>query len=1560
MCATPEVVAIDVTTSKRASQGPGNSPFFTAISDVMLRAKRARLEPEDLLLMHDADDIRRSAEALRVSWQRTVTAWKREQAAKKASKPLESVPEEAPTPASKKQKKQRKPKEELPSLANAIWPQLRGLWVFAFVALVASVGLQFLGPMLLGWTIRLIQSTQQCSLRAEQEAGQAYKEDDGILISSDGASISSDCRAENDVHLGYVYAAAMLVSKLLEAVLKSWHDHTMTRLALRARGAIIATIYRKCLWLSGMGTNDATTGQIQNLMANDAQFFLQIAPMFNNLFLAPVQIIVCFVWLATLIGPSFLAGILAMVVSMPLQALVLKTYFRCQVKRLKLTDQRVRLTNEMVQGIRVVKMYAWEQTIEQKVAEVRREELKMVRTQRFASAFLSVFMTTLPLFMTVSVFSVYAAAGGKLSATIVLPALALLGMLRLPIAFLPMILMQLLNLKASLTRITKFLLNEELDDEIKARCLAAEEGGPTSPASMAALVGEALAETPDTRAAVSELLSVAADAAAVAAELVTTPAVGEVSDQSVAPAAPPEPSLAEVSVGGTITIQGSFRWNKVEVPVGKGKGKGKGGKGGKGRGGGDGGRGGGGKPPRLRSGRWSFKVGGQGTSSRDVAAQLPSPSPEKVSSTTDAPPPKPEAVADKKAPMPPVLRKLSVSFPARQLTMIAGPVGSGKSSMLSALLGELRPAADGDGDAAKVALTGAVGYFAQTPFILNDTLRGNILLGAPMDEEWYQRVLAACALLPDLAILPGGDMTQIGEKGINLSGGQKARVALARACYARAQTLLLDDPLSAVDAHVGKHIFREVLGPQGLMATTTRILVTHQTQFLPLADRVIVLEQGAVLAQGSYNQLRESDVDLSAIASLSDGADVDADDILATKDAATAAAAAAAAGTAPTPQGEGGGAGEPADKRGSEKAMGDATKDNKGAALTGDEERATGSVSWAAHYAYLRAMGGPCKGLLLLLFISWDKSVAVMTDYWLALWIDPSSSELGQLTPEKDEFAFWIPIYIGGLLLAGFSVYWRSVFFNVGMGLRAARVLYARLASSILAAPMIFFETTPSGRILNRFTSDTEQVDFALLMTLAQWSNCVSNVFGALALICTVNPWFLCVLPFFGAVYVLAYWCSCSATRDLQRLEAVTRSPIFTHFSETLNGLSTIRAFGRTSRFEQQNFAFVAANTRCFFNQDLAAQWVAQRLDFCSAAIAAITVLLPILVINFGSSLTASPAAFGLCITYALELSAFLKFGTKMTLDIQRGMAGVERILEYAEGTPSEPTGGTAVPGTEGGAQWPSAGRIVTTDMCVRYRPELPLALRGVSCVIEARAKVGIVGRTGSGKTTFVSALWRLVEPTAGGEAAAAGSGKAGPIAIDGVDISTLNLHALRSRLAIIVQDPVLFNESVRYNLDPFSQSDDAEIERVIELVQLKAPIAALPDGLKAPVGEAGANFSVGQRQLICLARAMLRRSKLIVLDEATASIDNETDAILQSTIRETFADATVLTIAHRLHTIMDSTQIMVFDKGELKEYDAPDKLLANDESLFSKLVADTGSAAQHLRSLAEEAAARR
>jgi len=805
-----------------------------------------------------------------------------------------------------------------------------------------------------------------------------------------------------------------------------------------------------------------------------------------------------------------------------------------------------------------------------------------------------------------------------------------------------------------------------------------------------------------------------------------------------------------------------------------------------------------------------------------------------------------------------------------------------------------------------------------------------------MDEAWYQQTLQACALLPDLQILPGGDQTQIGEKGINLSGGQKARVALARAVYARAPTVVLDDPLSAVDAHVGRHIFREVLSSRGLLAGTTRILVTHQTQFLPIADKIVVLDKGQVLAEGSYQDLVESTVDLTAaVGTLKEG--VDAHDLIKTvgeEDKET-----------------GGASKEDDPKARSEMEAGDLQKDNAGSQIVMEEERATGSVSWQSHLDYLNSMGGIVFGLILLFAVCWERFVGVATDYWLALWIDPSTSPIGKETPRSDEISFWIPIYVGIVCVAGVSVYCRSYFFGIFMGLRSARVLYKKLSAAVVAAPMIFFETTPSGRILNRFTSDTEQMDFGLLSMAAQWINCVASVGGSIVLICTVNPWFAVALPVLMLIYGGLYYTSASATRDLQRLEAVSRSPIFTQFSETLNGLSTIRAFGATSRFQSASLALITRNTRCYFNQDLAAQWIALRLDFCSGLIAALTVVLPILIINFSGSMGTSPAAFGLCIAYSLELSAFLKFGTKGTLELQKGLAAVERILEYARDTPKEKVGGEPVPATV----WPSQGRIVVQDLCVRYRPELPLALCHVNCTIEPRSKVGIVGRTGSGKTTFVSTLWRLVEPTCGD-----GGDSAGALTIDGIDISKLELHGLRSRLAIIVQDPVLFNDSVKYNLDPFDKHTEEELRTAISNVELHKVIDALPKGLDSPVGEAGANFSVGQRQLICLARAMLRKSALITLDEATASIDNETDAILQSTIRKVFADATVLTIAHRLHTIMDSTQILLFDKGELKEQDSPEVLLEDDSSLFSKLIADTGSAAEHLHKLAAEGAAAR
>ena len=1141
----------------------------------------------------------------------------------------------------------------------------------------------------------------------------------------------------------------------------------------------------------------------------------------------------------------------------------------------------------------------------------------------------------------------------------------------------------------------------------------------------------------------------------------------------VAPCSPTKEAISAVtSARSPAMLDGSFFWEPPEIPApakGKGKGKGKGGRGG------GGGRGSGrslranpGAAPARGSTRRLFgrrnptpidqtapqseatavaeesiahhladeRAAEKAAAAGDEASGSPARGSKPVggagkgAAAGEAAAPKAGGAAN------PTLKELALHFPPGQLTMIAGAVGSGKSSLLSALLGELRSVGG-----AKAGVSGRVGYVAQTAFVLNETLRENILFGRPMDEDRYEAVLEACTLLPDLKILPGGDMTQIGEKGVNLSGGQKARIALARACYAQADVLLLDDPLSAVDAHVGKHLFRHVLGPRGLLAGTTRILVTHQTQFLPLCDLVVIMDGGRVACSGSYAELKAqsgfdglkksgSGADLASLGALSELAESDLDDrsiSRSTSKTPSRVASSAALSALAEGGGDGGGGeglkaasalagvpmapGKPAaaagakpsdrsislveitvDARstaegatvprhhvmqvragtiadmsvakkgklvrsGTQMQVGDSKKNAVGSKMVEAEERKTGAVGFGVYAAYMRAAGGYPWFLLLLLACCTEKALLLSTDYWLPIWIDASnpgptsgrSAVIPSFGVDPQALEFWVPIYFGLASVGMLAVYCRSVLMQAVMGVRACRTIYAALIRSVLAAPMTFFETTPSGRILNRFTSDTEQLDMVLLMTATQWVNCIFNILGTLVLVSVTNYYFLAWLFPLFLLYTLLFRHTNSATRDLQRLEAVSRSPIFAQFSETLNGISTIRAFGRVRDFQTASQTLVNTNSRCFFSQILAQQWVSIRLDLIGSTVIAAAVLLPVVAVNFNQDL--SIALAGLAISYTLEICNFLKHMTKITLDLEKSFASVERMHEYATAIAQEPTTGEPAPP----APWPTVGAIEMTKLCVRYRPELPFALVDVSCTIAPKSKVGVVGRTGSGKSTFVSALWRLVEPSGGVDGAGGGA-----IRIDGVDISTLQVLELRSRLAIIPQDPVLFTNTLRYNLDPFALCTDAELRRVLKLVQLEDLVGELEGGLEYKVSENGANFSVGQRQLLCLARATLRHSAVLVLDEATASIDNETDAVLQRAIREMFIDCTVLTIAHRLHTIMDSTQVMLFDAGRLAEFDAPESLLAEPESMFSQLVDNTGPAAEGLRALAAEAAGAR
>ncbi|EOD26066.1 hypothetical protein EMIHUDRAFT_418765 [Emiliania huxleyi CCMP1516] len=1124
-------------------------------------------------------------------------------------------------------------------------------------------------------------------------------------------------------------------------------------------------------------------------MAIDAEVVLMVAPVVNMLWSAPVQFVIYLVLLGLLIGKALGVGIAVMAFFL----FVSKRLLKIRREQLKLTDQRVKVTNELVQGMRVVKLCGWEESMKSRLLAIRSKEMVKIRAGRYITALFSTLLATQLLFVAVGTFgSLLGAVLGTLTGPSTMTALAYLTQLRFPLSFLPFIVIQTLNLRISLTRVNRFLKNKEI---------------------------------------------------------------------------------------GQKTL-------------------------------------------------------------------LPAPAPTAADEAAD------DAPSSSRAPAKPTLIDLDVELKRGELTMLAGAVGSGKSSLLVALLGEME-----SDRGASFSLDGSVAYAAQTPFIASDTMRSNILFGSPMDEAWYEKVVEACALSADLEILAGGDMTQIGEKGINVSGGQKARIALARAVYANADIYLLDDPLSAVDAHVGKHLFQRVLGPHGLLAGKTRLLVTHQTQYLPAADEVLLMEAGGILARGAYAELRASAVTsaLPALAGLEEDLQLDA----APDSEPDASEGGGEAGGADVGEADGADGGEAGGADGGEAdgagakgerpslseqtiglrertvvEIGDARKDDAGAHLSTLEERQTGSISSAVWRAYIAAGGG--RGLVLIAAVMCcvDRALVTMTDIWLTYWIEAKWDR------HPDDIDFWIPIYVAFAFCASIAVYGRSVFVLVVIGCRAAARLQVQLLDTMLRAPTSFFETTPSGRILNRFTSDTEMCDNTVLMNLQQWINCIMPIASTIVVVSVVNPIFVPWLLVLCVLYVCLYRYS------------VSRSPIYSQFSETLSGLTTIRSYGAERRFEADAERLVNRNTRSAYAQYLLQAWVSLFLDMMASSIVFCAALLPLVALELGW--TIEVALVGLSLTYTFELSQFLKHATRMTLELQKSFAGtararggIERIVEYIRHVPAERQGGDAPPA----ASWPSAGVIVVTNLTVRYRPELPPALRGVSCAIPAKAKVGVVGRTGSGKSTFLSTVWRLIEAEGGADGRGLGA-----IQIDGVDISRLNLSQLRSRLAIIPQDPVLFNDTVRYNLDPFGTADDDELERVLELVQLADAIRAVEGGLDHKVSEGGANFSVGQRQLLCLARATLRRSSVLALDEATASIDNETDAVLQTAIRQMFAECTVLTIAHRLHTIMDSSHVMLFDAGALAEFDDPHRLLSDPASSFSQLVDKTGSAAPQLRQMARAA----
>ncbi|XP_029126430.1 ABC transporter C family member 10 [Cajanus cajan] len=827
----------------------------------------------------------------------------------------------------------------------------------------------------------------------------------------------------------------------------------------------------------------------------------------------------------------------------------------------------------------------------------------------------------------------------------------------------------------------------------------------------------------------------------------------------------------------------------------------------------------------------------------------------------------------------PTLRNINLEVRPGQKMAICGEVGSGKSTLLAAILREV-PNTRGT-----IEVYGKFAYVSQTAWIQSGTIRENILFGVAMDSEKYQETLHRSSLLKDLELFPHGDLTEIGERGVNLSGGQKQRIQLARALYQNADIYLLDDPFSAVDAHTATNLFNEYI-MEGLAGKTV-LLVTHQVDFLPAFDSVLLMSDAEIIEAAPYGYLLSSSQAFQEL--------VNAHKETAGTDRLV---------DVTSSQKHSNRAGE-IRKTHTEQHY----EASKGDQLIKKEEREKGDQGFKPYIQYLNQNKGyiyfSVAALCQLTFVVGQ----TLQNSWMAANVDNPQVSTLQL--------ILVYLFIG--IISTMFLLIRSLT-TVALCLRSSKSLFLQLLYSLFRAPMSFYDSTPLGRILSRVSSDLSIVDldvpFGILFAVAP----TMNFYASLAVLAVVT-WqvlFVSIPMICFAIRLQRYYFA--SAKELMRMNGTTKSFVANHLAESAAGAVTIRAFDEEDRFFQKSLDLIDVNASPFFHSFAANEWLIQRLETVSAVVLASAALFMV-VLPPG---TCTSGFIGMALSYGLSLNSSLVLSIQNQCNIANNIISVERLNQYMH-IPSEAP--EVIEGKRPPVNWPIAGRVEINELQIRYRPDAPLVLRGITCTFEGGHKIGIVGRTGCGKSTLIGALFRLVEP-AGGK-----------IIVDGIDISSIGLHDLRSRFGIIPQDPTLFNGTVRYNLDPLSQHSDQEIWEVLGKCQLQEAVQEKEEGLDSSVVEAGANWSMGQRQLFCLGRALLRRSRILVLDEATASIDNATDLILQKSIRTEFADCTVITVAHRIPTVMDCTKVLAISDGKLVEYDEPMKLIKREGSLFGKLV---------------------
>ncbi|KAF9533294.1 hypothetical protein CPB83DRAFT_880389 [Crepidotus variabilis] len=1295
-----------------------------------------------------------------------------------------------------------------------------------------------------------------------------------ILDSVDTAYPTPESRTK-----AYIYAFLAFGVSLLKAQTEAQHLWYGRRASIRIRSELMASIYDKALKRKdysglvdtnkdnqnsssqkgdelkdklnkgGKSTRDisskshepkagADVGKIVNLMAGDTNRIARTVSSAYFIYAAPFEIMVAGLFLYQLLGLSAFAGLVVLVVVWPINNLIARRSVRNQKGSLVAGDKRMSVVNELISAIKFVKLFAWEEKWIAKTMDAREVEIKWITNTRTNQVFFHLLWTCAPIFVSIVSFFTYVMQGNELTIGVAFTAIALFNMVRAPLNVIPGWIVQIIQTNVALKRISVFLDEEEVDEQVSS------------------LKTKIYSDIP----------------------------------------------LDE----GFGMENASFKWNDTTRT----------------------------KPRNSPA-----------SSASSLTTDHPSTSINGGSSTQSTSHEGSNAFE---------LRDIDIKFPDGQLTVVTGPTASGKTALLLAVLGELT-LLDGrilmTKDPSRVDENGlmhSISYCSQSPWLRHQSIKDNILFDYPYEEARYNEVVECCALKPDLEMLEDGDLTEIGARGVNLSGGQKARVALARAVYAQTKYVLLDDPLSAVDAHTSRFLYDKlILG--SLLKNRTVVLVTHHVQLvLPGAFYYIRLLHGRVDVQGLTKDLLEQGL-VEALEE-SDKQLVDLDLV-------------------------------PNDNVEKEKVSQSKKKAKKPKQLVKAEHRSVGGVKWTIYNRYLNA-SSYWTWIILALLVGIIQLLGIAEKLWLKTWgeaykVDGHQVYLpmkGAEWPKAFEHPlFYVSVYAAIALGSALISVLAAIIQYTG-ALRASKILFRQLLIAVVRATFRFHDITPQGRMMNRFGKDIEVIDKTLVSSLQAVNTSLAGFFSAGITIVVVFPYFLIPAAFMSVAYrelALGYL---NTGRDLRRMESNTRSPIFSHFGELLEGIVTVRAFSAEKRFLDDLHSKIDVTSKMWYTFWMTNRWLLLNFDVLGAISVLITTLFSI------SMLTNNAGLAGLCITSAMAFTLSVYWACRHWTTLELDLNAVERVVEYLD-IPQEPP--AVIEPNRVPAYWPSSSQssslLVVEKLEVQYAPDLPAVLNGISFALKAGERVGLLGRTGSGKSTLAMSILRFVDPSKG------------KIEIDGIDISTIGTHDLRSHLTFIPQDATLFSGTLRDNLNPFNEFTDAEcidaLRRVHMINDSNTTLKRSPSSLSgessskasprlesdsesgregteesqstkaevvritkphitldSQVSAGGNNFSQGQRQLIAMARALLRRSSIIILDEATSSIDFETDAVIQATIREEFTTSLLLTVAHRLRTVIDYDRLIVLDKGQVVEFDTPWNLIQKSDGVFRNMCIKSGS----------------